>query len=202
MLQTLFFIPVILFSVALHEACHGFAAYHMGDPTAKYEGRLTLNPIKHLDLMGSLIVPGFFLLVTGGRGPVFGWAKPVPVNPRNFRNRTKGELLVSLAGPGSNFLLAGMAGLSSRVFGSGVAFSALAGIALTNLGLAFFNLMPFPPLDGSHIIMNIFPGQRFRIERFFRRYGLLLFALFLLFGMDLVNPLIFKVFRLLVGLGH
>lgn len=158
-----------------------------------------MNPVKHLDIMGSFIVPGLFLLLTGGRGPVFGWAKPVPINPQNFKNRTRGELLVSLAGPGSNLLLALLAGLTARLAGSGLAFSALASVSLTNLGLGFFNLMPFPPLDGSHIVTNLFPGRRLKIESFFKKYGLLLFALFIFFGMDVIGPVIFKIFRLLVG---
>lgn len=199
MIETLFTILVILFSVALHEAAHGFAAYYMGDPTAKYEGRLTLNPIKHLDIMGSLIVPGLFLLVTGGRGPVFGWAKPVPVNPQNFHDKRKGEMLVSFAGPGANLALAFVSGMAARTVVGATAFNVSASITLTNLGLAFFNLLPFPPLDGSHIVLNLFPEKRWKIESFFRKYGLILFALFLMFGMDIVSPLIFAAFRFLVG---
>jgi len=199
MLITLFTILVLLFSVALHEAAHGFVAYKLGDPTPKYADRITLNPINHLDIMGSFIVPAFFLLVTKGQGPVFGWAKPVPINPNNFRDQRKGEMLVALAGPLSNISLALLAGGLARLVSSPAFFSALASACLINLGLAFFNLIPLPPLDGSHIILNIFPHKRWDIETFFRKYGLILFALFLFFGMDLVSPIIFKVFFLIIG---
>src|SRR4030042_746920 len=114
MITFVFPLLVLLFSVAIHETAHGWMAYKMGDPTAKYEGRITLNPLAHLDPIGSVIFPLFTLLLTGGRGPVFGWAKPVPINPYNFRDYKKGEIIVSLAGPSANFGLALLTGLFIR----------------------------------------------------------------------------------------
>src|SRR5258708_30196607 len=103
---TIFSLIILLFSVIIHELAHGGVAFSLGDPTAKYQGRLTLNPIKHLDPFGSVILPLLMLLVTGGQGPVFGWAKPVPINPYNFRDQKWGSLKVAIAGPLSNFFLA------------------------------------------------------------------------------------------------
>src|SRR5574343_1122969 len=108
---TIFSLIVLLFSVIIHELAHGYVAYSLGDPTAKYEGRLTLNPLKHLDPFGSVILPLLLLLATGGQGPIFGWAKPVPVNPYNFKDQKWGTLKVAIVGPATNFAIAIFFGL-------------------------------------------------------------------------------------------
>lgn len=100
---TIFSLIVLLFSVMIHELAHGYVAFSLGDPTAKYAGRLTLNPLKHLDPFGSVILPLLLLLATGGQGPIFGWAKPVPINPYNFKDQKWGTLKVAISGPATNF---------------------------------------------------------------------------------------------------
>jgi len=160
LLYYLIITPPLLFAITIHEYSHAWMAYRKGDPTAKYAGRLTLNPISHIDIVGIL------LLYFYG----FGWAKPVPVNPYNFKNPRKDELWVSLAGPSSNMLLALVFGLIFRAIFSPYAFSSEAslkplflimlvkGIQL-NLVLAVFNLLPIKPLDGSHILAGLLPPQ-------------------------------------------
>ncbi len=200
MYATILYLIILLFSVSIHETAHGFAAWKMGDPTAKWLGRVTLNPVKHLDLIGSIVFPGLMLLVTQGRGPVFGWAKPVPINPQNFKERKKGEIVTSLAGPLSNLSLAVVFGLTAR-FTAHIEFiffpASLASI--TNLALAFFNALPIPPLDGSHVLIHLWPGDEYEIRQFFQRYGMIILVVFILFGMDFISPLIFKTFSALVG---
>jgi Zn-dependent protease len=165
----IFLLVILIISVVIHEVAHGYAAYMQGDPTAYYEGRLTLNPLKHIDPIGSIVVP----IITTLAGFPFGWAKPVPFNPYNLRNQRWGELIVAIAGPLSNILIAIVFGLLVR-FGIGtispnvLAISAL--IILVNLSLALFNLIPVPPLDGSKVLFNLLPHRfqniRFKLEQF------------------------------------
>ncbi len=190
--QVLIFLPVLLVSVVLHEVAHGWVALRQGDDTAQRAGRLTLNPIPHLDVMGSLVVPTILALMPGSL--LFGWAKPVPVDPRNFRNYRRGDILVSLAGIAVNLLLvvaftglmvaaawlgnAGHAGVADALYRAGAL-----GVLL-NLILALFNLIPIPPLDGSHVVAHALPPALRGRYREMGRYGLgvLLLALFLLPG--------------------
>jgi Zn-dependent protease len=153
------FVPVLLFSLTFHEFAHAWSAYRLGDPTAAALGRLTLNPLRHLDVFGTLV-----LFMSGFR---FGWAKPVPVNVFNFRDPKFGMFVTAAAGPASNILLAFGCGMMLRLMGSG-AFGGNEGLAeaitqvlfwglVMNLSLAFFNLIPIPPLDGSKIILGLAP---------------------------------------------
>lgn len=172
------FVPILLASVVLHEVAHAWQARREGDPTADRLGRITLNPLPHLDLMGSFLVPAF--LYSAG-GLIFGWAKPVPIDPRNFRSHPWSDVRVSMAGIVSNLLLAalltliagplvGWIGSGSPVaetVGSGLAY----GIYL-NLILAFFNLLPIPPLDGSHVAAHLLPPRLAASYRRFGRYGI------------------------------
>jgi len=142
-------IPVLLFAITVHEYAHGRIALLFGDPTAKMQGRLTLNPLPHIDPFGALCL---FLFN-------FGWAKPVPVNTRYFKNPRREIILMSLAGPGANLLVAAAAGLALRffLFPSEVYQLTLFYLMFMNLGLGLFNLIPLPPLDGSHILENLLP---------------------------------------------
>lgn len=174
-------LPVLLMSVVVHEVAHALVAKWEGDDTAERLGRITLNPIPHLDLMGSLVVPLILFFAPGDF--IFGWAKPVPVNPRNYRNYVSGDIKVSLAGIVSNLilaalctlLLAGLQFMGARV-GYGGLISVLSQAAYfglyINLILAFFNLIPIPPLDGSHVVYHLLPQSLRARYREFGRYGI------------------------------
>lgn len=166
----IFQIVILIFSVVLHEVAHGYMANYLGDPTARLAGRLTLNPLKHIDPKGSVFLP--LILKLTGSPILIGYAKPVPYNPYNLRGKW-GEALVALAGPGTNILLALIFGLAIRFFGGMIDLAlvrAFAVIVFINMLLALFNLIPVPPLDGSKIFSTLLPGEAGRAyERF--RYG-------------------------------
>lgn len=183
-METLFLIIILIMSVVVHEVSHGYVALFFGDETARYQGRLTLNPIKHLDLMGSIIIPT--LLIISGSGFVFGWAKPVPVNPYNLRNRKWAEPIVALAGPLSNISLAIIFGLIVRFGGQFIllspSFLYIAGyVVLINLVLAVFNLMPIPPLDGSHLLFSAIPEKYANFKMTLQRFGFIFILIFIFF---------------------
>lgn len=188
-------------SVVIHEVSHGYAALALGDSTAKYEGRLTLNPLRHLDPVGSFLVPlvGYYL-----GGFIIGWAKPVPYNPYNLKNAKWGEAVVAIAGPISNVFLAVIFGLLIR-FSSGSTFMNqsffnLAGfVVLINITLAIFNLMPIPPLDGSKILSSILPYKWSAWFQSLERYGFVMLIIFVFFLWQFMTPLVGKIFALLTG---
>ncbi len=187
MLLTIFSLVVLFFSIIIHEIAHGSVASSLGDSTAKDSGRLTLNPLKHIDPFGTIILPVLLLLFTMGKGPIFGWAKPVPVNPFNFRDQKWGMLKVSLAGPATNFLLAIIFGLLIRFIALPQSLALLFSIIVVyNFAWGIFNLIPIPPLDGSHILFT-FLGNRFSgIRTLLQRYSLFILLLFVFFGLDIV----------------
>ncbi|MEM6476667.1 MAG: site-2 protease family protein [Pseudomonadota bacterium] len=169
-------IPCLVIAIVFHEVAHGLAAKALGDTTASDRGRLSLNPIKHVDPVGTLLVPGVLLLAGG---PAFGWAKPVPVNANRLDNPRYGMMAVAAAGPGMNFVLAaigavalgvtaGMVGWPTGVSDS-VVFTALEMFILLNVFLGLFNLLPIPPFDGSHIVGGLLPGglrrQWYKLQR-------------------------------------
>ncbi len=154
----LFLYIIIVLSAVLHEYFHGWMADHLGDPTAKYAGRLTLNPLKHIDPMGTVILPLLLLFFLGG---FIGWAKPVPFNPYNLKDQKYGIAKVGIAGPAANFLLALIFGLLLRFFSvGGFFYISLTWIIYINIFLGLFNLIPIPPLDGSKLLMNFFPRSK------------------------------------------
>jgi Zn-dependent protease len=185
-------LPILLFSVVAHEYAHAWTAYRQGDPTAYMLGRLTLNPVPHIDPMMSVLVPvGLWLLSHGTF--TFGAAKPVPINPRNFRNYRRGDVIVSSAGIVTNLLLALACALAFVVLGiAGGALPALRGVlsvlqrmmfygVFLNYILAFFNLIPVPPLDGSHIFYHLLPPAQGARYRQLGRYGfVLILAIFMI----------------------
>src|SRR3989338_10042971 len=160
-MDILFMIVVLVFSVVIHEVAHGAVANALGDPTARLQGRLTLNPMAHLDWFGSVLVPLVFFMTSGF---AFGAAKPVPYNPYNLKNQRWGPALVAVAGPFSNFVLAGVFAVLFHAVGvlqtqQGVVLAQIFGIIVfINLLLAVFNLVPIPPLDGSRVFYAFMPG--------------------------------------------
>ena len=204
-MEYLFLIIILIFSIVIHEVSHGAMAFYLGDPTAKYAGRLTLNPLKHLDPIGSIILPFFLILMaklTGG-GIIFGWAKPVPINPYNFRDQKYGSAKVALAGPGSNLAIALVFGLALRFF---PAISAIPGLELMfsyivyiNILLAIFNLLPVPPLDGSHILFTFLPPGMENLKIFLSQFGLFILLFIIFFFFRWLFLLINWIFALIVG---
>jgi Zn-dependent protease len=200
-MEYLFLIIILIFSVVIHEVSHGAMANYLGDPTAKESGRLTLNPIKHLDPVGSILVPLFLTLI---RSPIlFGWAKPVPINPYNFRDQRYGSAKAALSGPGSNLTIALVFGLALRFF---PAISAISGLYLMfsyivyiNILLALFNLLPVPPLDGSHILFTFLPPGFENIKIFLSQFGIFILLLVLFFFSHWLFLIINGVFSLIVG---
>lgn len=154
-----FFLYIIVVTSAIfHEYFHGWAAFQLGDPTAKYAGRLTLNPLKHIDPIGTVLMPLFLLFFFGG---FIGWAKPVPYNPYNLRDQKRGVSKIAIAGPGANFLIALIFGILLRFAPlGGFLIIALTWIVYVNIFLGLFNLIPIPPLDGSKLLMDFFPQSR------------------------------------------
>jgi Zn-dependent protease len=184
---TIFSLIVLFFSIMVHEIAHGSVALFLGDTTAKRAGRLTLNPLKHIDVFGSIILP---LLLIISRSPVLiGWAKPVPINPYNFRDQKWGTLKVAIAGPLMNFAIAIFFGVLLRFLNLPQVFSELlAVIMFYNFLWGLFNLIPIPPLDGSHIIFSFFPPtpQWMGLRAFLNQYGLVLLIFFIFLGMGIL----------------
>jgi Zn-dependent protease len=181
---------------------HGYAARRNGDETAEMSGRLTLNPISHIDLFGSIILPAILILI---HSPILlGWAKPVPVNPGNFKNMKKGMLEVSLAGVFANFLLAIVFGFVARFgVGWGIPASAMTAvylIVLVNIVLGFFNLIPIPPLDGSKVVFALLPARYRHIENFLNKYAFVILIAFIFLGSSVIlEPLVKYSFFYLTG---
>jgi Zn-dependent protease len=189
-------------SVVIHEVSHGYAALSLGDSTAKYQGRLTLNPFSHLDPVGSILVPllGYF-----AGGFIIGWAKPVPFNPYNLRNQKWGEALVAAAGPLSNISLAIIFGMFLRFapqygFMNQAFFGLLSFVVMINIVLAIFNLIPIPPLDGSKILGAFLPYKWQGFMQNIEKFGLILVFAFVFLFWGVMSPIINFFFAFLVGM--
>ncbi len=200
----IFFIVILIFSVVIHEVSHGYVANMLGDPTARLAGRLTLNPIPHIDLVGSILVP-FFLIISSTQFLV-GWAKPVPVNLYNLKGK-RSDFLVSVAGVGENLVVALLLGAVIRFSGlnpleiiASPFYSILVVVVGLNLVLAIFNLIPIPPLDGSKVLFSMLPYRFQYIQRFMERYWLVLIVVVFLFAGAIIIPILSLSFELITGL--
>lgn len=199
--DAIFYIAILVISVVIHEISHGFMAEYFGDKTARFAGRLTLNPIKHLDMFGSVLLPA--LLVITKAPFLIGWAKPVPYNPNNLTNKKWGEVAVAGAGVLANFAIAIFFGLILRFSAgqnvpSGFHFI-ISVIVVVNLGLGIFNLVPIPPLDGSKILFNLLPISFSEVASFFERYSFILLIIFIVFFSNYLFPILSFLFKIITG---
>jgi len=196
-------IAVLLMSVVIHEVSHGLMANYLGDPTAKYAGRLSLNPLKHLDLWGSFLIP--LLLLMFNSPFLFGYAKPVPYNPHNLKNKKWGPAMVAAAGPLSNLIIVLIFGLTLRFLpiGSSMYVDNLTKIfiyiVILNLVLAVFNSIPIPPLDGSKIISAVLPYRYQAIIAGMEKYGMIMVMFFVFFLFQFITPVILWLFKVIAG---
>lgn len=197
---TIFSLIVLFFSIVLHEIAHGSVALRLGDPTAKNAGRLTLNPLKHIDMFGTIILPIILLIFTQGGGPIIGWAKPVPVNPFNLKDQKWGSLKVGIAGSSMNFLLAVVFGLAIRfapIPESVILLFSM--VVIYNFAWGIFNLFPVPPFDGSHVLFALIPQRFNQIKLFLSQYSLFIVMLFIFFGLKWVFKVANLLFYLITG---
>ncbi len=207
-------IPALMIAVILHEVAHGYAAYKMGDPTAKEMGRLTLNPIPHIDPLGTIILPALLMLM--GSSIIFGWAKPVPIDPSRFRNLRKGMFIVSIAGIITNFSLAVFFGIFNRVLHELSQFTSptITELLITpltifstysvgiNLILGLFNAIPIPPLDGSKALMSLVSYKYWELFYRYEMYGFIVITVLLFTGIlqQIILPPFTYLYRLILGI--
>ena len=204
-IQTVFFFIVLLASAIIHEYMHGWMALQLGDQTAKYAGRLTLDPRKHIDPMGSIIMPLVLFFVTGGKF-LFAYAKPVPYNPYNLRDAKWGPVKVAFAGPLANFTLALIFGMLIRgiysfdliQFASMLPYLSI--IVYTNVLLGVFNLVPIPPLDGSKLLYALLPAQAEKVRLILSKYSMFILIAFIFFGFKILYPIMNGVYYLFTGM--
>ena len=200
LLEAALMVVVLLFSVIVHEVAHGYVALLNGDPTARMLGRITLNPVPHIDPVGTILLP--LILLLSHAGILFGWARPVPVNPLNYRNYRWGEFAVSAAGPVSNLVLAAVFSLLLRLGLGNVGLVKLASFGVSiNIFLALFNLIPIPPLDGSHILAILLPRDLARLYAYLEPVGFILILVLFYTGIlwAIIMPFYRAIAVLLLG---
>lgn len=200
LIHGLFVVLVLIFSVVAHEVSHGYMAQYLGDPTARFAGRLTMNPLKHLDPIGSVLVP--ILTALSQTGLLLGWAKPVPYNPYNLRDQKWGDAKVALAGPFTNIGIALFFAIILRSLShlfTPAMLDIIDIIIRINITLAVFNLVPIPPLDGSKVLLNALPLRYRYIGEYLERYSLVLVFVFAIFLWGYFFPLVSLLYRFLVG---
>jgi Zn-dependent protease len=198
--QIIFYFLIIVPSAIIHEYAHGWMADRLGDPTAKYAGRLTLNPRAHIDLWGTILMPIILSALTNGSF-MFAYAKPVPYNPYNLRSQKWGPVWVAIAGPIANFLLAFCFAIVLKfmpVMSPIIPF--LATIIYANVLLMIFNLVPIPPLDGSKVLYALLPDSAHEVRKFLDRYGFMILLFFVFFMFELVSPVINGLYGLLLSI--
>jgi Zn-dependent protease len=200
--NAIFYVIILVMSIVIHEVSHGFMAEYFGDDTARNAGRLTLNPIPHLDMFGSILLPA--VLVLSHSPFLFGWAKPVPYNPNNLSNKKWGTIAVASAGVLANLLIAIIFGIIIRL-SSGIALQSnfyfiTSVIVIVNLALAIFNLVPIPPLDGSKILFSFLPDRAFSFIIAYEQYSLILLLVFIVFFSDYLFPILAFLFHMVTGL--
>ncbi len=197
-LSLIFYFVIIIPSSIIHEYAHGWMADLLGDPTARYAGRLTIDPRPHIDLWGTILMP--LLLFIGTRGQfLFAYAKPVPYNPYNLQNQKWCPALVGLAGPMANLLLAAVFAVIVRFFPATIFTQFFYIIVYANVLLMVFNLVPIPPLDGSKILYALLPYRFNHVKVFLERYGFMILLFFIFFLFELIYPVINLVMKLLLG---
>jgi len=201
-IDAIFYIAILVMSIVIHEVSHGFMAEYFGDDTARNAGRLTLNPINHLDLFGSILLPA--VLILSHAGFLFGWAKPVPYNPNNLSDRKWGTLWVAASGVLANFFIAIVFGVIIRIssqFNLPISFYFItSAIVIMNLALGIFNLVPIPPLDGSKIFFSFLPERAFSFIQTYEQYSLIFLLVFIVFFSDYLYPILTFLFHLITGL--
>lgn len=197
-ISLVFYFIIIIPSAIIHEYAHGWMANQLGDPTARYAGRLTIDPRVHIDKWGTLLMPLLLFFITGGKF-LFAYAKPVPYNPYNLKNQKWGPAAVGLAGPAANFLLAAAFAVLLRFFPGSIMASFFGIIVYANVMLMVFNLLPIPPLDGSKILYAVLPDSAYNVKIFLDKYGFIILMFFVFFLFELLSPIIQGVFNFLVG---
>jgi len=193
----IFSIILFFFAVVIHEFAHGWVAYKLGDPTAKQSGRLTLNPISHIDPVGTIILPMF--LIISGSPILFGWAKPIPVNFRGLHNPKQDMMWVGLAGPLANIILAIIISIIIKMKIALMPLLVLEYFMTLNLVLAIFNLIPIPPLDGSRVVMGLLPSKAAYQYMKLEQFGFIIIVIMLYLGLfqSIIWPIVLTILRFL-----